>query len=341
MPRVRATPTQAGGLMDRPSRFGIFARRQRRLVRPVFFAALLVGVAGGGLHLAHLMRNEATFAPLRAEFGQKAALRIATITVIGRDMTPEPQLMQALGAKVGDDILGFSVEEARKRIDTLSFVEHATVERRLPGTLVVQLTERRPFAVWQNQGRFVLIDRKGQVVADQGMNGKDAEAFAELPLVVGVGAPAAAEALINALDSEPLVHAHVVAAVRVGQRRWNLTLRNGCDVLLPEGEEPAALHRLAQLQASQQLLVRPLLAIDMRLSDRLVVRPRPAPAPEPGDAATGGTNPDDTPGVPGAPAAKPIPDNRGTGQVGNQVTGQAGGQLQPDGTRTDTARRPA
>lgn len=340
MPRVRTTPTQAGGLMDRPSRYGIFARRQRRLVRPLLFAVLVVGVAGGGLHLAHLMRSETTFAPLRTALGQKAALRIGTITVIGRDMTPEPQLMQALGAKVGDDILGFSVEEARKRIDTLSFVEHSTVERRLPGTIVVQLTERRPFAVWQNQGRFVLIDRRGQVVADQGMNGKDAEAFAELPLVVGTGAPAAAEALITALDAEPLVHAHVVAAVRVGQRRWNLTLRNGCDVMLPEGEEPAALHRLAQLQTSQQLLVRPLLAIDMRLPDRLVVRPRPAPAPEPGDAATGAA-PDGTAATPGPAAGKPAPDSRAPAQVGNQVTGQDDGRLQPDGTRSDTGRRPA
>ena len=291
MSRLRPTPPGTGGLMDRPSRASIFARRQRRLVRPVLLLALVAVAGGEGLHWFRLMHDEARFAPVRAEFGAKVAMHITRIEVVGRDMTPEPALMAALGVAVGDDILGFSVEEARRRIDALAFVEHATVERRLPGTIVVQLTERRPFAVWQNQGRFVLIDRAGQVVADQGMNGKDAEAFAQLPLVVGAGAPAAADALITALEAEPEVRAHVLAAVRVGQRRWNLTLRNGCDVLLPEGAEPQALHRLALLQRDHALLVRPLEAIDMRLADRLVIRPRPVATPDPaepgGDAATG------------------------------------------------------
>ncbi len=293
MSRVRPSPPGTGGLMDRPSRASIFARRQRRLVRPALLLVLVVGGAGLGIHAVRLMHDEARFAPLRAEFGARVAMHVARIEVIGRDMTPEPALRQALGVSVGDDILGFSVEAARRRIDALTFVEHATVERRLPGTVVVQLTERRPFAVWQNQGRFVLIDRAGQVVADQGMNGKDAEAFAELPLVVGLGAPQAADQLITALEAEPDVRSHVVAAVRVGQRRWNLTLRNGCDVLLPEGAEPQALHRLALLARDHQLLVRPLEAIDMRLPDRLVLRPRPAPAgdqpgDDPNDPASGG-----------------------------------------------------
>ena len=35
-----------------------------------------------------------------------------------------------------------------------------------PGTIVVRLTERRPFAVWQIDGKFMLVDRDGKVVAD-------------------------------------------------------------------------------------------------------------------------------------------------------------------------------
>ena len=53
-----------------------------------------------------------------------------------------------------------------------------------------------------------------------------------------------------------------------------LRLRNGADVLLPEGHEIAALDRLMELHKSQALLDRPLAAIDLRLGDRLVLRPR-------------------------------------------------------------------
>ena len=123
------------------------------------------------------------------------------------------------------------------------------------------LQERRPFAIWQNQGKFVLIDRNGQIVANQNV----AE-FRQLPLVVGAGAPAAAAVLIDALTDRPDLQKRVVAAVRVGERRWNLRLNNGADVMLPEGHEVAALDRLMQLQQQHALLDRPLAAIDMRLA---------------------------------------------------------------------------
>jgi cell division protein FtsQ len=184
--------------------------------------------------------------------------------------TLEPLLPAALGVSKGDPILGFSLELVRQRVESLSWVEHATIERRLPDTVVVFLQERRPFAIWQNQAKFVLIDRTGQVVANQNV----AE-FRQLPLVVGAGAPAAAATLIDALTDRPDLQKRIIAAVRVGERRWNLRLNNGADVMLPEGHEVQAIDRLMQLQQQHALLDRPLAAIDMRLGDRLVLRPRP------------------------------------------------------------------
>ena len=110
-------------------------------------------------------------------------LRVQTVTIEGRANTPEPLLRAAIGASPGSPILGFSVAAARQRIETLAWVEHATVERRLPDTIVVNLQERRPFAIWQNQGKFVLVDRDGQTVADQNV-----AQFSSLPLIVGPGA---------------------------------------------------------------------------------------------------------------------------------------------------------
>ena len=98
-----------------------------------------------------------TLATLRERFGGATAfagLRVTDVVIEGRANTPEPLLRAALGVSMGDPILGFSVELARQRIETLSWVEHATVERRLPGTVVVYLQERRPFAIWQNQAQI-------------------------------------------------------------------------------------------------------------------------------------------------------------------------------------------
>jgi cell division protein FtsQ len=209
---------------------------------------------------------------LRDRLGSATAasgLRVTDIRIDGRENTPESLLRAALGVSRGDPILGFSLDQARTRIETLSWVEHATVERRLPGTVVVFLEERRPFAIWQNQGKYVLVDRAGQVVADQ-----DVAQFRNLPLIVGPGAPAAARELLLALTDRPALATKVSAAVRVGERRWNLRMNNGSDVMLPEGHEVAALDRLIQLQQEHAVLDRPMAAIDLRLPDRLVLRPR-------------------------------------------------------------------
>ena len=95
--------------------------------------------------------------------------------------TPEPLVRAALGVHHGDPIFGFSLAEARARIETINWVESATVERRLPGTIVVHLTERRPFAVWQHEGNFVLIDRNGEVMTDPDVG----LVRRPIPLVVG------------------------------------------------------------------------------------------------------------------------------------------------------------
>jgi cell division protein FtsQ len=261
---------------DRPGRLKLLLRRQRRLLRPAAWialaslAVLLVGV---------LLRSVAPggpFTTFRERIGGATAfagLRVHEIRIEGRANTPEPLLRAALGVNRGDPILGFSLEAARERIQTLSWIKHATVERRLPGTVVVNIEERRPFAIWQNNGKFVLIDRAGQIVTHE-----DVANFRSLPLVVGAGAPPAAAVLLDALTARPSLRGRVTAAVRVGERRWNLMMNNGINVMLPEGHEAAALDRLIQLQHDHELLDRPLAAIDMRLPDRLVVRSKPTDA---------------------------------------------------------------
>ena len=268
MSRVRGAPPPAR-MQDRPGRWKLIWRNQRRRLRS---GVLLTGVVVLGFATLYGVQALGDGASLRERIGDVAAsmgLRVTNVIVEGRSKTPEPMLRAALGIRPGEPILSYSLSEARQRLESIKWVETATVERRLPATIVVRLVERRPFAVWQSEGKFLLVDRDGDIVADS-----DVAAFSgQLPLVVGPGAPAAAAALMDMLATQPDLQKRVVAAVRVGERRWNLRMNNGADVMLPEGAEIQALARLAELQASHALLDRPLAVVDLRLPDRLVVRP--------------------------------------------------------------------
>jgi cell division protein FtsQ len=279
-----------GSVNDRPNKWKLFLRRQRWLLRPIAWVCVGFVVIAAGTVLLRNAQPGSGIAAVRGQIGTltaNAGMRIKDIVIEGRANTPEPILLNALGVNKGDPIIGFSLEQARMRIEKLTWVAHATVERRLPGTIVVALTERRPFAIWQNQGKYTLIDREGQPVTDE-----ELARFRALPLIVGAGAPEAAQPLLDALTERPAIQTRVVAAMRISERRWNLRMKNGTDILLPEGHEVAALDRLLILQQETALLDRPLQTIDMRLGDRLVLRPLGA----------AGVNPSDKP-----PAAPPPP----------------------------------
>ncbi|MBI3516872.1 MAG: FtsQ-type POTRA domain-containing protein [Proteobacteria bacterium] len=209
-------------------------------------------------------------------------LKVRQILVEGRSRVPAPTVMATLGVHRGMPILGVGVGDVRQRLETIPWVESALVERRLPDTIFVRLTERQPLALWQHNGRFSVIDAKGAVVQDE------VGEFAHLPIVVGDDAPVHAEALLLLLATEPDLQKRVTAAVRVGDRRWNLKLDNGIDVRLPEEDAASAWSRLATLERDNKLLSRDVVAIDLRLPDRLIVRvgADTAPAPVPQERTT-------------------------------------------------------
>jgi cell division protein FtsQ len=258
---------------DRPGRLKLMWRRQRRMLPAVILGGGTLVVLLLLAALVHTMGRGDDFFERLANSTASLGFRVHAVVIEGRLKTPEPLLRAALGVQEGDAILGFSVEGARSRLETINWVKSAVVERVLPGTILVRLTERSPIAIWQHDGKFALIDRDGNTVTDS-----DVSQFAgQLPLVVGTGAPKAAASLIDALAAQPSLPNRITAAVRVGDRRWNLQMNNGTDVLLPEGAEAQALAKLVELQAAHALLDRPLQAVDLRLPDRIVVRPLPDP----------------------------------------------------------------
>ena len=279
------------GAPSRPSRLRLWLRRRRALLRPagiglLGLAALAVlaaavtaaGIRFGGFDPAARLAalwDDAT------ELTGNAGLSVREVLLEGSHNTPPELVREALGIRHGDPILGFSPQEAKERLELIAWIERAHVERLLPGTIRVRIEERRPFAIWQRDGRFSVIDRDGKVVATDNVG-----AFGRLPLVVGPGADRAAAAMVDLLRTAPDVMERVHALVRVGDRRWNLRLRQGTDVLLPEGHDREAIVRLAELHARQGLLDRPLAAIDLRQPDKLVLRlPTAAGGPLGGQAA--------------------------------------------------------
>jgi cell division protein FtsQ len=135
------------------------------------------------------------------------------------------------------------------------------------GELQIGIKEREAFALWQKDGQVSVIADDGTVLEPY-----VALRLIRLPLVVGRGAETRAKEFLALLDRHPAMRDLVRASVLVGERRWNLRLKNGIDVLLPESGAAAALERLVAADREKNLITRDILAIDLRLPDRVTVR---------------------------------------------------------------------
>jgi len=289
-------PTSSGGT---PRRRDYDRRRKkkrsvaRKPGRPIWrqpvllgLIVLLLGLGGGGGWLAWKQGWLATAQERVAEVSHRVVIaltpfKLADVTVEGRDYVTREAILAALNVKAGDSLLGIDLQAARHRLEAIDWVASATVERRLPDTLYVTLKERRAVAIWQNGNEYTLIDQNGRTVRASRMPpGADT-----LLLLGGPGAPEHVGDLLLLLAYEPYIAKQMRAAVWVGQRRWNLILKNDTEIRLPEEDAVAALQRLAKLDSDYKLLSREFGVIDLRLPDKLYLRKRGSasdtPSPEP------------------------------------------------------------
>lgn len=171
----------------------------------------------------------------------------------------------------------------REKLLRYGWIADAHVSRRLPDTLLVDIVERTPAAVWQDQGRLTLIDKDGVL-----LDPVDPDAIPDLPLVIGPGADRQAPAYQELLAAAPALKPRVRAATWVGNRRWDLRFDSGETLKLPEEGAAAALLDFAKRDGAHPLLGRGWVGFDLRDPTKLVAR-KPAPDAErqvadPGDA---------------------------------------------------------
>lgn len=271
MKKSRNSKTSKSG---KPRRRVVPFWRSRRL--RVVLMVLLVSLAGGeswwlwksGWVQQTVERTKWTLIAASTELG----FRVEEILVVGRRETTREELLGAVRLVRGAPILAFDLEVAKKRLEALPWVKTASVGRMLPDTVMLNVEERRPLALWQHKGVFALIDTDGEVIMKENL-----DRFSDLLVVVGPDAPLHAAKLLQVLATEPQLMDWVEAAIRVGGRRWNLRLKNDIDVRLPEENTAKAWSRLAEYEKTHRVLERDVQILDLRLPDRLIVRKVPKP----------------------------------------------------------------
>jgi cell division protein FtsQ len=225
-------------------------------------AALLGAERGGQLDWVAADANHAGDWVARS-----LGLGVAEVTVSGTTHLSEARILAIAGIDASRSLPFFDVAQAKARLEANPLVKQASVRKLYPNQVVIDIVERTPYAVWQKDGDVSAIAADGapiDEVAD--------DRYAGLPFVVGDGANARVREYVGLIDAMDELKPRVEAGVLVGQRRWNLRLKSGVDVKLPENDPQAAIAELLTLERQSRILEKGMLALDFRVPGRVFVR---------------------------------------------------------------------
>jgi cell division protein FtsQ len=258
-PQREPNPNRLIALVERylPNRAGVAAT-----------VLILLGSAGFGIVKGgHVEELTQALSDTRNALANSAGFRITTVGINGRKQLSQDEVLAIGGVNGRSSLLFLDAEAVRDKLKANPWIGEATVLKLYPGRLQIDIVERSAFALWQQDGHLSVIADDGAVLEPY-----VTRRFTSLPLVVGKGAETRARDFLALLDRYPQVRAVTKAAIFVGERRWNLRLKDGLDIRLPENDVGNALAALSKIDKEDKLFSRDIITVDMRLSDRLIVQ---------------------------------------------------------------------
>ena len=254
---------------ERPSRLALFVERYVPR-RAGLFATLLLIAASAGFGVVkggHLDDFTAALSDTRNGLANSVGFRITAVAINGRKQLSQDEVLAIGGVNGRSSLLFLDAAAVRDRLKANPWIADATVLKFYPNQLQIDIVERSAFALWQSSGKLSVIAEDGAVLEPY-----VSRRFLTLPLVVGKGAETRARDFLALLARYPQVDSITKAVIFVGERRWNLRTKDGLDIRLPENDVGNALAALSKLDKEDRLFSRDIVAIDMRLPDRLTVQ---------------------------------------------------------------------
>ncbi|WP_341760339.1 cell division protein FtsQ/DivIB [Candidatus Endowatersipora endosymbiont of Watersipora subatra] len=202
-------------------------------------------------------------------------LEVKDIVISGQIETQEVDIINALRLEESKKNLGFDLISARRRVRSLPWIKDVILRKIYPSTLLVMISEYKAVAVWQTDKKMTIVRKSGDVITSFGISELHHHRFSYLPYLMGEGAAKTASEILPILNRYPCIANRAVTYQRIADRRWDVLLKNGLQILLPEQNCSRALAKIAHLQLLWSILDRDLDVIDARLAGRIILRLSP------------------------------------------------------------------
>ena len=157
----------------------------------------------------------------------------------------------------------------KELVESSEWVKRASVKKVLPSTLIIDVIENDPYAIYFQDGKTFLLDLDGSIITEINLDNYGDD----LLLVRGENSPELLEKLIKDISiAFPSLIQNLRELEFIEKRRWNLILNNNLLVKLPDVNIQKSLKNLKQLFEEQEVMESNIIEIDLRIQGRAALK---------------------------------------------------------------------
>jgi cell division protein FtsQ len=241
-------------------------RRNQRQIQFWRVLAILRNLAAG-LVLVAL----GAWAWRQTQSDQRFAIR--NVEVIGARHTPAAQLNEITSSYVGANLFKMNIAGVQRELGGLAWVSRIEIEKRLPDTLRIRITERVPAALLQTESGIDYVDESGLPFAGLSPVVGDPD----LPLIHDATGPElrrCVEMLKALRTQDPALYSRLSEVRPIAPRGFAVFDRELAATIYVNSEDLAPRWRqLYSIAAAEGYTAKSIDYADLRFSDRIVVKP--------------------------------------------------------------------
>ena len=227
-------------------------------------------------HLLVLLRNAALLAILAAlglwgwQRLQSSRFAVQSIEVEGAVHTPRASIASVTQRYVGLNLFQIDIARVQHDLGAHGWVSRVDIEKKLPDTLRIKITERKPVALVRRNGALLYVDEEGVAFAEISPRVGDDD----LPLIMDASGPELVRSVtllkdLRARDKE--LYSRISEVWPIPPRGFALYDRDLGAVVYANAEDLSAKYRslYAVLQAERNPRIE---YADLRFADRVIVK---------------------------------------------------------------------
>lgn len=198
----------------------------------------------------------------KSEYGRLKNIKFQPDTKIIKHQ----QVIDIMGISNNTPLYKLDLRNITERIQTIPEVESVSLKRKANNQLIVKIAEREPIALWQFNGQYYPIDKQGRLI-----DNPQSEAESGMYIFIG-DQPSEIQEIIDIVKNNSILKENINALEWIEDRRWNILLKNGITIKLPEQGIKEAIDIINKKHKRNMLLEKDISIIDLRDLNRMIIK---------------------------------------------------------------------